>query len=353
MSATCIDGVAEEIDFVAKQAAERNRFLRASWFKAAATAFEEAGGCKTVLGWRRDVPVIAICLGRPRPPIMGVRSVPGSYWPFRSFPVASDVSAEEMADFLSMPSTRRGLGWIWRVGPIYENDASLSLLREAAPSSGWSILPRHIATSYVLDIGSLRAQGPWPRNSTLSKNRFHEKHLAKHGALQWDFASADRWTETTMSDLADVEQRSWVATETDSSDAKFMSERNRRFWECLRADPTQARSMWAALLRINGAPAAFSFDLNLGGTKYAIANSYDPTYAKHSPGKCLYYRNLVEGVKAGLLTVDWGAGDSGYKTTIGAEPGPRIIDCLVVRNSLMPGPLSAMLERYWKRSGRP
>ena len=51
--------------------------------------------------------------------------------------------------------------------------------------------------------------------------------------------------------------------------------------------------MWAAVLRVDGAPAAFSFDLNAGALKYAIANSYDPAFAKHSPGKLLYYRNLV------------------------------------------------------------
>ena len=90
--------------------------------------------------------------------------------------------------------------------------------------------------------------------------------------------------------------------------------------------------------------------MNAGGLKYAIANSYDPAFAKHSPGKLLYYRNLVRAIEDGMTTVDWGAGDSGYKRVIGAAAGPAIRDWLFVR----PG-VSALLGKalggLWRRSG--
>jgi CelD/BcsL family acetyltransferase involved in cellulose biosynthesis len=108
--------------------------------------------------------------------------------------------------------------------------------------------------------------------------------------------------------------------------------------------------MWAAMLRVDGAPAAFSFDLNAGELKYAIANSYDPAYGKHSPGKLLYYRNLLRAIDDGMTTVDWGAGDGGYKGTIGAVKGPAIRDWLFVR----PGAAAfaaKMLRSIWRRSG--
>ena len=88
--------------------------------------------------------------------------------------------------------------------------------------------------------------------------------------------------------------------------------------------------MWAALLRVDGRAAAFSFDLNAGRLKYAIANSFDPAVGKHSPGKLLYYRNLARALEDGVAEVDWGAGDGGYKATIGAVPGPGIRDWLLV-----------------------
>ena len=107
----------------------------------------------------------------------------------------------------------------------------------------------------------------------------------------------------------------------------------------------------AALLTIDGAPAAFSFDLNVGALKYAIANSYDPAVGKHSPGKLLYYRNLIAAMADGITTVDWGAGDSGYKQVIGAAKGPAIRDWLLVR----PG-AAALAARalggWWRRSGQ-
>ena len=105
------------------------------------------------------------------------------------------------------------------------------------------------------------------------------------------------------------------------------------------------------MLRVEGQPAAFSFDLNAGALKYAIANSYDPAYAKHSPGKLLYYRNLVRGMADGITRVDWGAGDSGYKRVIGAAQGPAIRDWLLVRPGV-PALAARVLRRAWRRSGR-
>ena len=85
--------------------------------------------------------------------------------------------------------------------------------------------------------------------------------------------------------------------------------------------------------------------------KYAIANSYDPALAKHSPGKLLYYRNLVRARERGIRTVDWGAGDSGYKQTIGAVQGPALRDWLLVRPGL-PAMLGRILKGRWAASGQ-
>jgi CelD/BcsL family acetyltransferase involved in cellulose biosynthesis len=112
-----------------------------------------------------------------------------------------------------------------------------------------------------------------------------------------------------------------------------------------------AEMMSAALLTVDGVPAAFSFDLNLGTLKYAIANSYDPAFAKHSPGRLLYYRNLVRALQDGMTKVDWGAGDSGYKSAIGAEPGPVIRDWLLLRPGA-PSMLGRVLQGMWRRSGQ-
>jgi CelD/BcsL family acetyltransferase involved in cellulose biosynthesis len=336
--AEAVEGVDAAIDIVAASAIARNRFLTRSWFAAASEPVH------TLIGRRPDgTPSIALPVSRGR---WGLRAVPGCYWPHRSFPIAADLDDEELLRFLRSFVVRRALGPAWRVGPIYADDPALAALRRVAARSGWTLAERRIATSFVLDIDAARAEGPWPRNTTLRKNRFHEKHLGEHGALEWRFVSGAAWTGAVFDDLAAIEAKAWVGNKA-GTDTKFLDPAGRGFWEKLAADPAQAERMRAAMLYVGGEPAAFSFDLDVGETKYAIANSYDPAFAKHSPGKCLYYRNLVEAAERGIRFVDWGAGDSGYKTTLGATAGAEIVDCLVVR----PAILGRLIAPLWARSG--
>ena len=166
----------------------------------------------------------------------------------------------------------------------------------------------------------------------------------------WRFLSGADWP-AAFDDLAAVEQASWIASRTDGRDAKFTRDGHGAFWRAAAQDPVLAQRMRAALLTIDGTPAAFSFDLDAGALTYAIANSYDPAYAKHSPGKLLYYRNLVQAQARGITRVDWGAGDSGYKQVIGADRGPAIRDWLLVRPGV-PALVGRLAAGAWRRSGQ-
>lgn len=339
-----VEGIDAALNAVAAIAAPRQRFLSQSWFAA-------VGGRKprTIIARRADGSAsIALPVVSDR---LGITTVPGCYWPYRSFPVADDLEDGEMAALLRSPAARRAIGPVLRLGPIYADDPALGAVRRVASGAGWTLLQRRIATAFTLDIGEVQAEGAWPRASTLKKNRFHEKHLASHGALDWRYVTGSGWTDAIFDDLATIERRSWVGR-TDGADAKFLATGTADFWRRLATDPAQAARMWAAILYVDGAPSAFSFDLDVGTTKYAIANSYDPALAKHSPGKCLYYRNLVTAIEQrGIRLVDWGAGDSGYKSTIGATAGAEIVDCLLVRGRL-PGAVARWPAALWERSGQ-
>ncbi|WP_241213080.1 GNAT family N-acetyltransferase [Sphingomonas koreensis] len=337
------DGLSSALDLVADHAAPTHRFLRYGWFAAALAAY--GGSARTLTVAREGVPILAVPLVRKGPGFLGMQAVPGCYWPFRSFPVASDADADAFELLLDRLEARA-----LRIGPVYDGDPALEGLRAAAAARGWVALDRFVAESFLLDMTALRDEGTWPRNSTLRKNRFHEKHLAEHGELDWSFVSGADWNAEAFDALAAVETKSWIASRTDGRDAKFTDDGHGGFWRAAAADPVIANMMWAALLRIDGEPAAFSFDINAGTLKYAIANSYDPRVAKHSPGKLLYYRNLVRALDDGMETVDWGAGDSGYKRTIGAEAGPAIRDWLFVRPG-MSGMAARLLKGWWRRSG--
>lgn len=344
-TATTVDGLPREIDAVAERAPASHAFLRRGWFAAAIDAY--GGTARTVVVACEGSAALALPFVALDPAWSGLAQVPGSYWPFRSFPVREAVpSAVYDAALGELARQVRGL----RIGPVYDGDASVAPLIAAARARGWVAIDRFVADSFVLDIAAARGEGAWPRTSTLKKNRFHEKHLGAHGSLDWSFVSGGDWDGAAFDALAAVERSSWIAERTDGSDAKFTDGGHGRFWRAAAADRRIAQMMWAAVLRVDGAPAAFSFDMNAGALKYAIANSYDPQFAKHSPGKLLYYRNLVRGIEDGIDRVDWGAGDSGYKRTIGAEQGPAIRDWLLLRPG-WPALAGRALARWWRRSG--
>ncbi|UZK64810.1 GNAT family N-acetyltransferase [Sphingomonas sp. M1-B02] len=342
----CVDGLAASLDSVAARAAPSHRFLRYGWYEAALKAY--GGAARTLTVAREGEAMAAMPIVAVGPARLGLAAVPGSYWPFRSFPVRSDAGLEVGEALLARLGREAR---VLRLGPVYDGDPGLELLKAAAKAKGWALIDRYMAESYLLDIDALRAEGGWPRNSTLRKNRFHEKHLASHGALDWGFVSGAAWNAESFDALAAIEEKSWIAAKTDGSDAKFTRTGHGAFWRAAAADPVVAEMMWAALLRVDGEPAAFSFDLNAGALKYAVANSYDPAFAKHSPGKLLYYRNLVRGIEDGIASVDWGAGDSGYKSVIGATRGPAIRDWLFVRPGVSAIAAKA-LGGLWRRGGR-
>lgn len=336
-------GFPAAIDEAAATADPRHAFLRARWFAAAG-----GEGARTLIARSEDRIMLALPTGRIGPPLLPIRAVPGSYWPYRSFPIAADAADADLVNVLSSRTLSAALGPAWRLGPVYDDDPTARRLLDLAPSAGWQVLRKPLGTDFVVDLAALTASGAWPRGSTLKKNRYFEKQLALEGELDWLFLPGSTWTKQTFDALAAIEAASWVASDTDRSGAKFVTPASRLLWEQARLDPVIAAMMSAAILTVGGRPAAFSFDLDVGATRHVIANNYDSAFARHSPGRVLAYRNLARAAQQGVATVDWGAGDGGYKSTIGARPGPRILDLLFVRSRA----LAALLRPLWSRAAR-
>ena len=341
VDARVVDGLSTAIDRVADAAPATHGFLRHQWYVAALAAY--GGDARTLVVHADERPVLALPFVAAGPRRAGLATVPGCYWPFRGFPLAADAGTETLEAALdTLARDVRAL----RIGPVYDGDPATIPLIETARARGWGVASRLIADSYLLDMAAAQGEGTWPRNSTLRKNRFHEKHLAAHGALDWSFVDGDQWP-AAFDDLAAIEWASWIATRTDGRDAKFTLAGHGAFWRAAAADPVLRTMFRAALLRIDGRAAAFSFDIDAGALKYAVANSYDPAFAKHSPGKLLYYRNLVDALGRGIARVDWGMGDSGYKRVIGAERGPQVRDWLLLRPGLT-ARFAGLVTRWWK-----
>jgi len=344
--ASVFDGLSGAIDLVAEAAPESHRFLRFQWFVAALTAY--GGEARTILVEHDSDPVIALPMIRFGPGPARLAAVPGACWPFRSFP-ASEEAGE--GDFHALVDCLGREVNALRIGPICDGDPALEPLLAAARAKGWATLDRFVAESWLLDLAAARIDGDWPRNATLRNNRFHEKHLAQEGALDWQFLNGPGVTVEMFDLLAAIEEKSRIAARTDGGDAKFTTAGHGAFWRIAAQDPVLAAMMSVALLKVDAAAAAFAFDLATGDLTYAIANSHDPAFADHSPGKLLTCRNLMRAMAIGVNRIDWGAGDTGYEEEMGAHQGPAIRDWLLVRPGL-PAMLGRALRHLWERSGQ-
>jgi CelD/BcsL family acetyltransferase involved in cellulose biosynthesis len=332
-------GVSPLVDDATVNAAPGHAFLRAGWFEAAG-----GEGAATLVARRPDGRVLAALptVRNGRWWLLG-RSVPGSYWPFRSFPVAADASEDELAALLADRQARAALGPFWRLGPVYEDDPTVRRLAAAAEKAGWSLLRRRLGTAFVLDLAAKRLEGAWPTSKTLRKNRWIENRLAEAGELAFSAVTGPDWSTAAFDTLAEIERSSWVTRK--GGDAKFASPAQRRVWERAVSDPEVAARLRAALLHVGGRPAAFAFSVEAGGTRHYLANSYDERFARHSIGRALLYRDFAQAAEAGCTRIGWGAGDSGYKSEMGAVAGPAILDCLFVRGWLM----AAALRPLWRQ----
>lgn len=338
-----VEGLSAAIDTVAERGPQSHRFLRFGWYAAALVAY--GGQARTLVVTQNDAPVLTLPFVPIGPRLLGIAAVPGCYWPFRSFGLALEAGDAALKTALAtLASHVTGL----RIGPVYDTDPAATALIAAARAQGWTAIDRAIGESWSLDLPLSREGQPWPRNSTLRKNRFHEKHLAKHGEPGWHFLAGADWP-AAFAGLGAVEQTSWTAHATDRTGMKFTDDGHLAFWQAAVADPALAGMFRAALLTVDGAPAAFSFDIDTGELLYAIANSYDPRFGRHSPGKLLYWRNLVAAQGRGIRRVDWGAGDSGYKQVIGATADAPIRDWLLFRPGL-PALAGRLLGWLWRRS---
>ncbi len=334
-------GASPSLDRVAASAEPVHAFLRAAWFRAAAGAplatlvARRAGGEPIAA-----IPLVSRGLGPLR-----LSEVPGSYWPYRSFPLARDASDDELAALLASQAAQAAFGPVWRLGPLYADDPTGARLANVAQKSGWTLLRRRLATSYLVDLNRLTSAGPWPSAKTLRKNRWCERRLAEMGALEFRTVTGADWTPDVLDMLAAIESESWVGAKADARDTKFLRAESRRVWEQAIEDPVLAAGLSCSLLHVGGVPAAFTFRLASGTTLYYIANSYSERFAGRSPGRILLYRDFQQAAEAGIETIGWGAGDPGYKTEMGAEPGPDILDLLFVRG----GVVAALARPFWER----
>ncbi len=332
-------GCPAKVDALAATAPAEHRFLRAAWYRA-------AGADACVTASRDGRLVAALPIVGAGPPMLGARAIAGMYWPFRNLLLDRAADDETVGELLRALRSGNALGPFWRLGPVHADDPTAVRLMKAAPCGGWTLLTRSLGETYRLDLDRFRAeQGDWPSRSSRKRIALYERRLARLGRVDMHNVSGKDCTPAIVDYHSPVEAASWVGALGSKGDSKFLRLPNRRFWERCVADPKLADMLSAVLVRVDGRPVAFSFDLTVGTLQYGIAGSYDSTFARLNVGKLANEWNLLRSAERGVKMFDWGAGDSGYKRETGFRAGPEILDCLFVRNAA----LARLLRPHWQQ----
>ncbi|WP_370033137.1 GNAT family N-acetyltransferase [Qipengyuania mesophila] len=323
-------------DTLAATGAPHRAFLRSAWFAGAPVRFAARRGDGS--------PLAAFALVERRKGPLVLREVGGCYWPFRGIPVAPDAKPEDLAEALAADAS--DLGRVWRLGPAQAGDPALETLVAAARLAGWRVLTRTLGTVFELDLAALTASGDWPSAKTQRKNRWRKRRLEEEGgALRSEVFTGRDWTAGQRDAMAAIEAASWLGTLADGGDTKFRDPAIRAYWESLCGDPALSAMLFGSVMWIGEVHAAFTFGVEAGGVRYYIANNYDERFTKFGPGRVLLYEDFARAAEAGVKTISWGLGDAGYKSEMGAQAGPEMVDLLFVRGR-MP---AAVLRHWWER----
>ena len=336
-----VEGFPDCINALSEGSAGAPSFLRASWYEAAAP-----GQGWTIIASSGDKVLAAVPLAKAGPRLLPVSAVPGSYWPFRSILIDDDAGERELASIFAHPRLREAARPVWRLGPVYRCDPAIPCLKRAASQGGWTVLTRVLGRSFRLDLAG--EQGAWPSKASAKRLRLYQRRLEALGDVTCRIVAGRDWNGEVIAALAAVEARSWVGTQTDRSGAKFLGDDAPAMWRRLTEDPVISANLSAALLECGGRPVAFSFDLRDGPIQYALASSFDAEFAPYRVGRIVTHRQWQWAASQGVRTVDLGCGDSGYKSELGARPGPEIVDLLLVQSR----PLARLLELGWGAESR-
>lgn len=337
-----VHGVADVVNRLAARGPASHGFLRDAWFCRG-----EPDAISTLVARRDDGrEILALPMRQLGPPALKARTLGGSYWPFRSAAVDESAGVGDITAVLGHPIAQAAIGPLLRLGPIYQDDRLAKLMVAAADASGWSVLIRDMGQSFVQNLPAPDSGEPWLGKSRRKKVRRMTSRLEEQGPLTVRIVRGDAWSRQVFHDLALIEERSWVGLRTDRSGAKFLNPHMLAHWQRAVVDPQIAHMLVTTLLYVGDRPIAFSLDLICGAVQYGIASGYDDAYAEFSPGLIVTAHAMEDSMARGVRQVDWGAGDSGYKQEMGAQPGPRIKDILLVRSASV----AAALRPKWEES---
>jgi hypothetical protein len=284
---------------------------------------------------------------------INVRSLAGYYLPFRTLAVSGDLVARDaFCKALAGHLTRHPPSSVLRLGPLSSADIAIDRFIGALRENGWRQLHRSLGNAYVVDLAGGPSRVEDRASASLLKNILYERRrlLRQHGEFIVQRHELRPGCEHVVDDAARIELASWVGREF--GQLKFAGASRRRYWLELAALPNRASKIAIWLLQCGGEAIAFSANIETPDTVYIFANSFDEAWKTYSPGSILAYDVIVDACQRGMRWVDWGQGDSGYKSRWGAEALTKLYDVMLFRPGVLGTALFSVARRAvpdWKR----
>ena len=347
MTVTCPDDV--DWEGLSASISPEHQFLSKPWYLAWALAFLPMERWRGPLRWvvarhATDGVTGIIPFAEQRLGPLSTLSLGGYYWPFRAIPFNSDMASETARAIVNWahsnsPST------VWRLGPTPRGSPALEAVIGAFSEGGWTVVEKQVGETYAIKaVGGFDA---YERSMAhlIKKVAYYERRMNRSGNVHIGTgpAGGEMFRRQLLRDLEAVEARSWV-TKNDGGKPKFVGERNKRFWTHL-AESVVFDTIRPMILYIDDRPISYSLNIDAGTTRYIVANGYDDEFNSNSPGMVLAYHVLRDASRCGRSIVEWGQGDSGYKSRWGAVEHLKLVDLLILPRS----PVGYLAFEYLKR----
>lgn len=268
-----------------------------------------------------------------------VAGLAGYYWPYRTIALPSGEAGMAAVRTLAVQVHAMPPGNVLRLGPVSSADEGVRRFVSELRRLGWQGLRRPLGEVFGLSLPTDPADISRHASSDLLKNiAYCRRRLQKlKGELRVERHVLSSKSSDVLSALQRIESASWVASR--GGDLKFVGKANEQFWNAMAASTGLNAEAVAWTLHCDDVPVAFSAHLETERTVYILANSFDEQWKRHSPGSIVTLEVLSDAIRRGKSTVDWGQGDSGYKSRWGAKTVATLSDLLL----FCPSPLGSIM----------
>lgn len=322
-------------------------FATAHWLRAWESAFLRGGD------WRGPVRVYAkpgaqgcagfVALADQRIKGMPVKALAGYYWPFRSVCVSA-AERDGFAQSLARHFTQCAPATVLRFGPILDRDAGVRAVLRALHEAGWQMLRKQAGDVFTQQLSTVEAlHSDMTASLRKSIRQRRRKAASEAGEITYERYPLTGDCGELLDELAMVAHASWQGATGGA--AKFLGAAEKPFWQAIaEAGPRDAKPVvW--VLRCDRRAIAFQAQIETPGVIYKIGRGHDPAWKAYSPGSLLTYAVLTWACDQGGALIDWGRGDSGYKSTWGAIDAGKLHEVLMFSPGLPGRAALALAQR--------